>query len=74
MYRFDSTKDEEEEGWRWFHDEIGLQKPIPDPAIFNVDKENVKTALLLRPKLAVANPIKIWNKNRDTEVLLQTTS
>ena len=44
-------------------EEIGPQKPLPDPAIFNIDKENisknVKSALLLHPKLAVANPIKM---------------
>ena len=42
---------------------LGPQKPLPDPAVYNVDKktisENVNSVLKLHPKLAVANPIKL---------------
>ena len=42
---------------------LGPQKPLSDPAIFNIDKQNisknVKTVLNLHPKLAVANPVKM---------------
>ena len=42
---------------------LGPPKPLPEPVIFNIDKENisenVKSVLNLHPKFAVANPIKM---------------
>jgi len=42
---------------------LGPEKPLPEPAVYNVEKEtiseNVNKVLKLHPKLAVANPIKM---------------